>query len=72
MMFRDRREAGRKLAEKLETYRSQNPLILAIPRGGVPIGCELSACSAFGLIIPQLPIPCLEAGFGMSPDGTVV
>ncbi len=77
MMFRDRREAGQKLAEKLEAYRSQNPLVLAIPRGGVPIGCELSKAlhAPFDLIIPRkLPIPYNpEAGFGaVTPDGTVV
>jgi putative phosphoribosyl transferase len=77
MMFRDRWEAGQKLAEKLEAYRSQNPLVLAIPRGGVPIGCELSKAlhAPFDLIIPRkLPIPYNpEAGFGaVTPEGTVV
>ena len=37
MQFKDRREAGELLAEKLEYYREQNPLILAVPRGGVPV-----------------------------------
>lgn len=77
MMFRDRQEAGQKLAEKLEAYRSQNPLVLAIPRGGVPVGCEISRAlhAPFDLIIPRkLPIPYnTEAGFGaVTPDGTVV
>jgi putative phosphoribosyl transferase len=77
MMFRDRREAGQKLAEKLEAYRLQNPLVFAIPRGGVPIGCEISKAlhAPFDLIIPRkLPIPYNpEAGFGaVTPDGTVV
>jgi len=77
MMFRDRREAGQKLAERLEAYRSQNPLVLAIPRGGVPIGCELSKAlhAPFDLIIPRkLPIPYNpEAGFGaVTPEGTIV
>ncbi len=77
MMFRDRADAGKKLAEKLEAYRSQNPLVLAIPRGGVPIGCEITKAlhASFDLIIPRkLPIPYnTEAGFGaVTPDGTVV
>jgi putative phosphoribosyl transferase len=77
MMFRDRREAGQKLAKRLEAYRSQDPLVLAIPRGGVPIGCELSKAlhAPFDLIIPRkLPIPYNpEAGFGaVTPEGTVV
>jgi putative phosphoribosyl transferase len=36
-MFHDRHEAAIRLAEKLEVYRGKNPLILAIPRGAVPI-----------------------------------
>ncbi len=77
MMFRDRSDAGRRLAERLETYRTQDPLVLAIPRGGVPVGCEISRAlrAPFDLIIPRkLPIPYnTEAGFGaVTPDGTVV
>jgi putative phosphoribosyl transferase len=77
MIFRDRREAGQRLAEKLEPYRSQDPVVLAIPRGGVPVGCEISRAlrAPFDLIIPRkLPIPYNpEAGFGaVTPDGTVV
>jgi len=37
MMFRDRNDAARRLAEALEQYRGQNPLVLAIPRGAVPM-----------------------------------
>ena len=36
-MFNDRNDAAIKLAQKLEKYRDQNPLILAIPRGAVPM-----------------------------------
>ena len=36
-MFYDRSDAANKLAEKLIDYRGQNPLILAIPRGAVPM-----------------------------------
>ncbi|WP_426690682.1 phosphoribosyltransferase family protein [Rhodanobacter ginsengiterrae] len=36
--FRDRNDAGRQLAQALAPLRGQHPLILAIPRGGVPIG----------------------------------
>lgn len=38
MRFRNREHAARLLAEKLGAYRGQNPLILAIPRGAVPMG----------------------------------
>ncbi|MBX3641344.1 MAG: phosphoribosyltransferase [Nitrosomonas sp.] len=36
-MFRDREDAAVRLAEQLMVYRGQNPLILAIPRGAVPM-----------------------------------
>ena len=41
MRFKNRREAGRKLAEKLSKYK-KNAIILAIPRGGVEIGYEIA------------------------------
>lgn len=36
-MFHDRHEASLKLAEKLQDYQGRNPLVLAIPRGAVPM-----------------------------------
>ncbi len=36
-MFRDREDAARRLAEALVQYRGQHPLVLAIPRGAVPM-----------------------------------
>jgi putative phosphoribosyl transferase len=36
-MFLDRTDAARRLAERLMPYRHKNPLILAIPRGAVPM-----------------------------------
>lgn len=38
MLFENRIDAGRQLAKALSAYREQKPLILAIPRGGVPLG----------------------------------
>jgi len=37
MIFSDREDAARRLAEALAQYRGQNPLVLAIPRGAVPM-----------------------------------
>lgn len=37
-MFRDRNDAATQLAKKLDHYRDCHPLILAIPRGAVPMG----------------------------------
>ncbi len=36
-MFRDRADAAEKLAEKLMMYQGKNPIILAVPRGAVPM-----------------------------------
>jgi putative phosphoribosyl transferase len=42
--FRDRREAGRVLAEELATYRGKDGLlVLGLARGGVPVGWEVAA-----------------------------
>lgn len=40
--FRDREDAGRRLAERLTWYRDESPIILALPRGGVPVGYEIA------------------------------
>ena len=41
--FKDRRDAGRILTQKLSAYaRGQNALILALPRGGVPVAYEVA------------------------------
>lgn len=77
MMFQDRRDAGMALAKRLSEFKGQDTLVLAIPRGGVPIGCEIarSLGAPLDLIMPRkLPIPYnTEAGFGaVTPDGTMV
>lgn len=43
MPFKDRSDAGRKLAKALGNYRKQQPVILALPRGGVPVAAEVAA-----------------------------
>lgn len=37
-MFKDRIDAGLQLADKLEGYRNEDIVVLAIPRGGLPLG----------------------------------
>jgi putative phosphoribosyl transferase len=42
MPFIDRADAGRKLARALLRYKSRHPVILALPRGGVPVAAEVA------------------------------
>lgn len=41
-MFRDRQEAGRKLAAELLELKLPDPVVLALPRGGVPVAAEIA------------------------------
>jgi putative phosphoribosyl transferase len=71
--FLDRRDAGRLLADKLQHYRGEQPLVLALPRGGVPVGYEIA--TALGapldvLIVRKLGAPGFpELGIGAVVDG---
>lgn len=40
--FIDRKQAGQQLADKLLKFKDQNPLILGLPRGGVPVAFEVA------------------------------
>ncbi len=67
-MFKNRKDAGEKLAGALEKYRAENPLILAIPRGGVEVGLQVAKkldADIFLVIARKMPFPDNpEAGFG--------
>ena len=41
-MFADRRDAGRQLADRLKPYRDKDAVVLALPRGGVPVAFEIA------------------------------
>jgi putative phosphoribosyl transferase len=43
MPFKNRSEAGQKLARALSNYKDQHPVILALPRGGVPVAAKVAA-----------------------------
>ena len=42
--FLDRAEAGQLLGERLAQMQLARPLVLALPRGGVPVGAEIAMC----------------------------
>jgi putative phosphoribosyl transferase len=43
MTFSDRSDAGRRLARTLSGYKGRNAVVLALPRGGVPVAAEVAA-----------------------------
>jgi len=63
MSFRDRYDAGRRLAGLLEGYRNERPVILGLPRGGVVVGCEVARALDAPLdvlIVRKLGLPGAE------------
>lgn len=42
MIFADRSDAGRRLLQALEPLRTTKPIVLALPRGGVPVAVEIA------------------------------
>ena len=75
--FGTREEAGRALGRELAGLDFSDPLVLGVPRGGVPVGYEVAKALGAELdvvVLRKLPIPWNpEAGFGaVSVDGGVV
>lgn len=76
-MFNDRKDAGQKLAAALVRYSGKGAIVLAIPRGGVEVGCEVAKALKAPLSVlvsRKLPFPYEpEAGFGaIAEDGSTV
>jgi predicted phosphoribosyltransferase len=77
-LFADRADAGRQLAAGLTEYGGQeNVIVLALPRGGVPIGFEVAASLSAPLdvyVVRKLGVPGREelAMGAIAGDGTCV
>ncbi len=74
MRFRDRKEAGLRLAAALSAHRGERPIILALPRGGVPVAAEVAAALGAPLdlvLVRKIGLPYQkELAMGAVVDGT--
>jgi predicted phosphoribosyltransferase len=72
-VFADRREAGRLLAERLTAIETKKPVVVALPRGGVPVGFEVARALAAPLdllVVRKLGAPGNpELGVGAIAEG---
>jgi putative phosphoribosyl transferase len=64
MPFENRKQAGQQLAEALASYKDQQPVVLALPRGGVPVAAEV----AEALHAPLDLILVRKIGVPMQPE----
>ncbi|MET8682261.1 phosphoribosyltransferase family protein [Streptomyces sp. NPDC004647] len=75
MRFTDRAEAGRRLAEQLEHLRTEDPVVLGLPRGGVPVAYQVARALGAPLdviLVRKLGVPYhRELGFGAIGEGGV-
>lgn len=72
--FIDRRDAGQRLAARLKSRSFSDPVVLALPRGGVPVGFEVAHALDAPLdvlLVRKLGAPGFEElGIGAVIDGT--
>jgi hypothetical protein len=72
--FKDRSDAGRRLAAALAHYRDQHPVILALPRGGVPVAAEVATALSAPLdliLVRKIGVPFQpELAMGAVVDGS--
>ncbi|MDA8312907.1 MAG: phosphoribosyltransferase family protein [Actinomycetota bacterium] len=75
MMFVDRVDAGRRLAARLEHLRSEPLVVLGLPRGGVPVACQVAVELGAPLdviVVRKLGVPFHpELGMGAIGEGGI-
>jgi predicted phosphoribosyltransferase len=73
MPFEDRKDAGHKLAVALAKYKGDHPVVLALPRGGVPVAAEVAAALGAPLdliLVRKVGVPMQpELAMGAVVDG---
>lgn len=73
MDFQDRSDAGRRLAKVLSSYKDRHPVVLALPRGGVPVAAEVAAALDAPLdliLVRKIGVPTQpELAMGAVVDG---
>ena len=74
--FADRYDAGRQLARRLEHLRGDDVVVLALPRGGVPVGWEVAHALGAPLdviIVRKLGLPSQpEVAMGAVGEGAEI
>jgi len=72
-MFRDRKDAGERLAAQLLHLKDKSPVVLALPRGGVAIGAEIARLLGAPLdivLVRKIGVPWQpELALGAVADG---
>jgi putative phosphoribosyl transferase len=74
-VFRDRVEAGRRLAERLGAFRGADVIVVGLPRGGVPVAAQVAAALGAPLdviLVRKLGVPYQpELAMGAIGEGDV-
>ena len=67
MYFEDRIDAGSQLAQKLTVDHPENTIVLALPRGGVPLGLKISAVHSllFDVVLAKKIVHPLQPEFAI-------
>src|SRR5437588_12029112 len=73
--FINRADAGRRLARQLRQLHSENPVVVGLPRGGVPVAFEVAKALRAPLdvmVVRKLGVPFQpELGMGAIGEGGV-